>query len=338
MKYETGQLPYDDFKRLGMDRDAVLSLPKSTMNALLSGNRSSLIRFDNVNLNNGQTTALDAKISLKQMDNGELSLLVHPINEKLYKTWGLSKKDIQHLKENDLSFLPVTVQKGDKTMDALLTYDATTNEIIAIDKQKLKAPDEINNVRLDINQKERFLSGKKITVNGKTYSLNPHNELGIEGKDLESVKIGHSAYRMPNLGIDAVVITAGLGHYVMLYHLANMLLNTRLKYVDIPKSLNNENFRNALIEARNEIIQKQDYLVKGSLDENNKQQKLSIDEIKDILEKKAGEHVVFKKVETAAEISSNDELTSIKTALQKDDTKNDLPINEEKPKSYSFKM
>lgn len=338
MKYAIEQLPYDDFKSLGMDRNVVLSLPKSTMNALLSGNRSSLIRFNNVQLNDGQTTVLDAKISLKQKDNGELSLLAHPINEKLYKTWGLSEKDIRYLKKNDLSFLPASVKIDGKTIDALVTYDATTNEVVAIDKQKLRAPDAINNTSLTPQQKEDFLAGKKISIKGKTFSLNPHNEWGIEGKELESVKIGHSTYRMANLGIDAVVVMAGLGHYVMLYHLANMLLNTRFKTVDIPRSLNNEKFRNALTEALDEIIQKQDFLAKDNLKENNKQQTLSVDEIKAVLEKKAGEHVVFKKVEAEQDISLNGESTTIKTALQKDDTKNDLPINEEKPCSYSLKM
>lgn len=338
MKYSIDQLPYEDFSKLGMDKASVLSLPQSTMNALLSGNRTSLIRFEKVKLNEEQTTILDAKLSLKQKNGGELSLLVHPINEKLYKTWGLSEKDIRYLKGTDLSFLPARVQKDGKTIDAMVTYDKTTNEIIAIDKQKLRAPDAINNVNLTPQQKEDFLAGKKISVKGKTFSLNPHNEWGIEATELESFKIGHSSYRMTNLALDAAVITAGLGHYVMLYHLANMLINTRFKTADIPRSLNNEKFRNAISEARNEIIERQDFLAKDNLKEGNKKQTLSIDEIKGVIEKKAGEHVVFNQVNTNNPDGPGIEPQEIKTSVKMDEKNNRLQINEEKPKSYSLKM
>lgn len=337
MKYSIDQLPFSDFEKLGLSREDVLSFPDFTINSLLSGNRTSLIRFEKVKLPNHKDSLLDAKLSLQKNQDGTLELRVHAINEKLDKTFGLSPADISYLKANVLSFRPVKLTRADKTIEALATYDRVTNEIIAIDRNKLKVPGYINGQPLTGEQKKNFLSGKPITILGNEYRLNPHNEVGISGDNLASVRIGHSTYVMPNVGIDAALIAAGLGHYFMLYHLANVLINSKYRSADIDKSMRSLAFRNAIAEAREEIIQKNDVLARITDPGKNKHKGLSIDEIKEILERKAGEHVVFDKIGNGLN-ADVDEPISIKSSLKTDDEDNDLPIEEERPRSMSLKM
>ncbi len=331
------QLPFKDFEKLGLSREDVLSFPDSTLNSLLSGNRTTLIRFEKVKLPNNQNSVLDAKLSLRKNPDGTLELRIHPINEKLDKTFGLSKVEINYLRSNEFSLRPFRFTRGDKTIEALATHDRVTNEIIAIDRNKLKVPDYINGQRITGEQKKEFLAGKPITVLGNKYRLNPHNEFGISGDNLSSVRIGHSTYMMPSLGVDAVLIATGLGHYFMLYHLANVLINSKYRSADIDNSMKSLALRNAIAEARDEIIQKNDVLAKVADPEKTKNKNLSIDEIREILEKKAGEHVVFDKIESGLNADMN-ETVSIKSSLKTDDEDNDLPIEEEKPRSYSLKI
>lgn len=333
MKYSTDQLPFKSFEKLGLAREDVLSFPESTLNALLSGNRTSLIRFEKVNLANNKDSVLDAKLSLERNPDGSLEVKVHPINEKLTKTFGLSQSDLKFLKDNELSFKPIKFNRGDKTIDALATYDRVTNEIIAIDRNKLKAPDYINGQRLSEGQKGDFLLGKPITIIGNKYRLNPLNEFGISGESLGSVKIGHSNYVMPNVGVDAALIAIGLGHYFMLYHLANILINSKYKSADIDNSMRSLPFRDAIAAAKDAIIQKNDVLGRTSDFEKTKKG-LSIDEIREILEHKAGEHVVFENIGSQEDLEG----VSIKSSLKTDDEDNDLPIEQERPRSYSIKM
>lgn len=339
MKYSTEQLPYGEFKKLGLEREQVLSLPASTMKALLSGNRTSLIRFENVKLDSGENTQLDAKLSLVKNENGNIRLNIHPVNEKLTKTFGLSSKDVEDLKQNELSFKPVKIERDGRQIDALATYDSTTNEIIAIDQKKLKVPDYINDHKLTFSQKLALLTGKPITVNGNRFTLNPHNEFGISGDNFISVQVGHSKYSTENLGIDALAITAGLGHYVMLYHIANALINTRVRKVDIDRSLNDKGFRDAIVSAKNEVIARQDILDKSNPEEKNAlKNKLTVDEIKDILEKKAGVHVVFEQINKNSAGESTTEPAEIETSIKIDDENNNLSTKEEKSRAYSLKM
>ncbi len=339
MKYSLDQLPYGQFEQLGMDRKSVLALPETTLNALLSGNRSSLIRFCSIKNENGdKLSPLDAKLSLKKSQNGDLSLKVHPIWKNAANTYDLSQKEIKYLKTQELAFIPKMVSKDGKPVEALITYDNITNEFIAIERETLRAPDKINGVRLSDVQKKDFVNGKPVVINGKKYRLNPTNELGISGPDLSTLQVVHSVYKLPNLYIDAALITAGLGHYIMLYHLANVIAHSKFKVFNVDKNLQNEPFRNALADAKMEILQKQDILSKSTVDANSKTPKtLSIDEIVGILEKKAGEHIITENIHANPDEESND-LTDIKASLKEDEPGNDLSIEEERPRSVSFKM
>jgi len=340
MKYSPEQLPFKDFASLGLSKKEVLSLPEITLNSLLSGNRTSLMRFNDVKVQGLETQfSLDAKLSLFKEQDGSLSLRVHHIRPELDNSFELSKKEISHLKKHELAFIPKMVANANcKLVEALVTLDRTTNELVAIERDKLVAPQMINGVMLSAAQKKDFISGRPVVINGKKYELNPSSELGISGPDLSTVKIRHSTYGSPNMLLDAVLLTAGLGHYVMLYHLANVLLHSKIKLYDPEKSLQSFDFRNALAEAKKEILERQDILSKkdaGAKKDNIPV--LSLDEIKSIIEKKAGEHVVLDKVEKIGDTDQEADL-EIKATEKKDDPDNKLSIEEEKPRSINFKM
>lgn len=339
MKFTLDELPYEQFEQLGMNEKSVLSLPETTLNALLSGNRTSLIRFCNLkNEKDEQLQPLDAKLSLRKNRNGEVLLKVHPIWKNANNSFDLSEKEIKYLKNQELAFIPKLISKDGKHLEALIAYDTTTNEFIAIEREKLRAPDKINGLLLSGVQKKDFVNGKPVMINGKKYRLNPTNELGISGLDMSSLQIGHSIYKLPNLYIDAALITTGLGHFVMLYHLANVIAHSKFKVFDVDKNLQNENFRDSLAAAKMEILQKTEILSKFSGEESNKNQKpLSIDEIKEILERKAGEHIIAENIHSNPDEISNN-ATGVKVSLKEDEPDNGLSIEDEKPRSVSFKM
>ncbi len=340
MKFSADQLPFKDFESLGLSKKDVLALPAITLNSLLSGNRTSLMRFNDVKVQGlGTNFSLDAKLSLFKEKDGKLSLRVHPIRPELDNSFELSKKEISHLKKHELAFIPKMVTNTDgKLVESLVTLDRTTNELIAIERDKLVAPQMINGVMLSPAQKKDFVSGRPVLINGKKYQLNPSSEIGISGPDLSTVKIRHSTYGSPNMLLDAVLLTAGLGHYVMLYHLANVLLHSKIKLYDPEKSLQSFDFRNALAEAKKEILERQDILSKKEPGEKKENiPALSMDEIKSIIEKKAGEHVVLDKVEAIQNKEEGADLT-VKASEKTDDPDNKLSIEDEQPRSISFKM
>ncbi len=58
---------------MGLTKKDILNMPPRTYNALMSGNRTSLIRFNNIKVPGLEVGSLDAKLSLERKPNGERS-------------------------------------------------------------------------------------------------------------------------------------------------------------------------------------------------------------------------------------------------------------------------
>ena len=295
MEYPINKLPLEDFKRLGMDKQAVMSLPEATLKALLSGNRTSLIRFEKVPIRGMGAFSMDAKLSLQVNKLGKLKLFVHPVQAQLKNTFDLTETELKHLQTSESTFIPKLVSLKDGSLaDALITYDKSTNELVAIKREKLKAPDQINGQSLSEDQKKNFTAGYPVEIEGKNYQLNPNDEQGISGRGLKDFKFGHSTYRSQHMLIDLGLLACGLGHFVLLYHLANVLLHSNLVFYDPQKSLQNQQFRNALAAAKTDMLA-QGLIERVPLDSKNatdKQESIENSEkVINTIKHHAGKHV-----------------------------------------------
>jgi hypothetical protein len=80
MKFSLGEIPDMHLKRLGLDRELMGRLPERTLKALLSGVRTSLMRFSLAGDagDSSSTRVLDAKLSLSRKPDGGVTMKVHP--------------------------------------------------------------------------------------------------------------------------------------------------------------------------------------------------------------------------------------------------------------------
>lgn len=251
------EIPYREFEMLGLSKKDVLSFPPRTLNALLSGNRTSLIRFNYVSLGSSDNKfSIDAKLSLRRSLDGKVHLNFHPVNKAPKNAFDLTPKEIAHLEKNEANFIDKKIRGEDgKLKDAKICLDKITNEYVAINRETVKAPEQINNTVLTEKQKEEFKEGKTIKVENQEYKLNPNSEIGISnanGDDngISRVRFKHSNYSSSELLIDLALIASGLGGFVMLEHLANVFINSeRTKQ----QNLNDPRYWEAIQEASKEI-------------------------------------------------------------------------------------
>lgn len=278
MKFD--QLPFDQFEILGVSRSDLLKLPPRTLNALLSGQRTSLMRFANVELPGGVGPAtLDAKLSIELKEDGSPTLKVHPIRNQAENIFKLSKEEIAHLQQDETNFIERTIKDRGKPKEVLISLDKTVNEYVAINKAKVRAPESINDIPLTEDQKKTFREGKPITVGGEGFRLNPNSEIGITtttGDDNKIKKLHfkvdvlagvnrakgqpityrHSTYSSRELAIDLALIASGAGTIVLLEHLANIAFTTaadRIKQNNKAQNLSDPRYWDAIKEATREI-------------------------------------------------------------------------------------
>src|SRR5690625_5577627 len=111
MNYKINDLPFDQFKMLGMNKRDVINLPTRTLNALLTGNRTSLMRFKNLKLSGGfNPQSIDAKLSLAN-ENGRMQLKNHPINKEAANIYQLSPKEIKQLQDKQTNLISKTITR-----------------------------------------------------------------------------------------------------------------------------------------------------------------------------------------------------------------------------------
>jgi hypothetical protein len=248
MKFFPSELPQEQFEVLGIKKEDLRALPPQTFQALLSGNRTSLMRFYFHDYK-GEKVQLDAKLSLQRNENGKALLLYHPVRKELKNNFNLSEKDFKALKNDEAYFVEqTTTDKTGKKMNMLVSVDKTTNELVAIDKDALQPPVSVNGVRLSKEQQLDFLKGKTINANGAKFKLNPNNEVGVDARRTKNVTTRHAKLDPDNLLFDVALVATGLGGLVLLEHL--LAYANRHKIVeDKEKILQNESVRNALAKA-----------------------------------------------------------------------------------------
>jgi hypothetical protein len=293
MQFEISQLPQKQLELIGLSKKDVLSLPPRTLNALLSGHRTSLIRFDKVNIPGiNSPLSLDAKLSLERKSDNSVSLKIHPINQSAKNSFNLTKDELGYLANGETNFVSKQLKdnKG-KLDDYLVTLDKTTNEFVAVKRDRILAPDVINGTALTEQQKTDFKNGKDISVGDGSYKLDPNSELGVKensNKPIKNLKLKHSAYSENELLIDLALLTSGLGHFVLLEHLANLALHSGAAMMQTwrEENLRNKPTRDALAKTSNELT-----------DSFKQTQKISPEEIKSLIEHHLGRPIELGKVD-----------------------------------------
>jgi len=233
MIFSIDELPYDQFAVMGLSRKDVLELPPRTFNALMHGERTSLIRFNNLQLKGmEEKVTIDAKLSLTRNDAGAVVMNFHPINQVAKNIFDLNEKEIKQLKKNEKNFVDkiITTPSG-KIKEVMISLDQVTNEYVSIDKAQIKAPDAINNVQLTDKQKSDFIQGKNVSIGKDQYRLNPNSEIGLSNADsndtrgLKDVRFKNRSYSVNELVLDLALIASGLGGIVLIEHLASLIFS-----------------------------------------------------------------------------------------------------------------
>jgi hypothetical protein len=249
MKFILPEIPETSIKMLGITKEQLKKLPGSTLSALLSGMRTSLLRLTAIRLP-GEAVAktLDARLSLFRRSDHTVGLKIHPINPVAANLFQLSDKEISQLKKGTATFIDkhIADEQGRSRL-VLVSIDPITKSFVATRKDTLRAPSSINGFALSLEQQKDWVNGKPITLEGKDYQLDPHVESGIRGEVVSKIAFSHSRLQETDLLIDIGLLASGLGTIILLEHLADLALHSRL----LQKSdlLQQEGFRNALAGA-----------------------------------------------------------------------------------------
>lgn len=173
------KIPFKQFEVLGMSRKNVLSLHPITLSQLLTGKKSSLITFKNIDLQNGMNlTDTAVKISLERQSDSSLALKIHARKEEtpsIINDHVLNNEERNQLLsiKNPILAIDIKNAAGVPTK-TLVQYDKELNDFTTRNIQP--SPNFINGVELTSRDKENFSLGQLIY----------NKEFGFVRKDLNN--------------------------------------------------------------------------------------------------------------------------------------------------------
>lgn len=168
---DESRIDWAQFERLGVSKE-MLEQTKS-MDRMLHWQKSPGLIPIKIEID-GMTVRTDARLSLRETAEGNITLAIHALRKEpqldrpFYGT-RLSEDDKQNLRQTGHAGRLIEIEpvKGEK-MQAFVSVDKLTNELVAIRADRIKIPHEIKGVTLGDEQKRELSEGKAIYLEGMT--------------------------------------------------------------------------------------------------------------------------------------------------------------------------
>lgn len=167
---DESRIDWAQFEKLGITKDMI---DKNSLDKMLNWQKTPTLLPIKAEI--GDTTIrTDARLSLRETPEGKLNLIVHAVRKEpqldgyVYGT-RLSEDDKQTLRQTGHAGRLVEIEpvKGQK-MQAFLSVDKMTNELVAVRADRIKIPNEVKGVALNDGQKKDLSEGKVVYLEGMT--------------------------------------------------------------------------------------------------------------------------------------------------------------------------
>lgn len=165
---DESRIDWAQFEKLGVTKDMI---DKKSLDSLLNWQKTPTLLPIKAEIGDS-VIRTDARLSLRETPEGKLNLVVHPVRKEPQLdgfVYGarLTEEDRQNLRQTGHAGRLVEIEpvKGQK-MQAFLSVDKLTNELVAVRADKIKIPGEIKGVTLDEQQKKGLSEGKAVYLEG----------------------------------------------------------------------------------------------------------------------------------------------------------------------------
>lgn len=156
---DESRISWEQLKSIGITRDQLVK--SNSLGQMLHWQKSPVL-FPIQGDINGVYIQTDARLSFRENAEGELNLRIHSVRQHpeldmpLYGT-NLTEEDKKNLLETGNAGRLIEFNVGqDKTINAYVSLDKLTNELVVLNADKIRIPDELKGVKLSAQQKQEL--------------------------------------------------------------------------------------------------------------------------------------------------------------------------------------
>ena len=191
---DESRINWEQLESLGVTRDQLVKT--NSLDKMLNWQKSPVL-FPIKGDINGIYLQTDARLSFRENAEGELALRVHSVRQQpeldqpLYGT-NLTEDDKKNLLETGNAGRLIEFNVGnEKTINAYVSVDKLTNELVVLNADKIRIPDELKGVKLTEEQKLDIKDGKGVYLeNMLSKNMKPFNatvQINAEKRGLEFI-------------------------------------------------------------------------------------------------------------------------------------------------------
>lgn len=173
-RYQPEQIDWQIMAKFGLDQEKLTKM--NVLDRLLRGFKSHKLVPVTINLGNA-VSRMDVRLSLQTNDSGQVLINLHGIRKEpdfKMKFLGheFSEQDKENLRNNGNMGRVVDLinPKTNEIIPSIISKDRLTNELVALNTNYMKIPDEIKGVKLNDEQKHTLSEGKPLYIEGMTSS------------------------------------------------------------------------------------------------------------------------------------------------------------------------
>jgi len=161
--YNLNELPFEDFRKIGISRDLLINMPKALIKPLMTGQMTQFFELKVSNAH-GLEMSVPARLRMERDSNGKAQLKVYPIHREIKNDLGLTKRQIEQLKDGKT--IRANVVKDGKQTLYYAKLDRLSNGILRakVDDVAKSVPRAINGVELGRDQVQRLRDGNLIEM------------------------------------------------------------------------------------------------------------------------------------------------------------------------------
>lgn len=169
-RYQPEQIDWQIMAKFGLDQEKLTKM--NVLDRLLRGFKSHKLVPVTINLGNA-VSRMDVRLSLQTNDSGQVLINLHGIRKEpdfKMKFLGheFSEQDKENLRNtgNMGRVVDLVNPKTDEIIPSIISKDRLTNELVALNTNYMKIPDEIKGVKLNNEQKQTLGEGKPLYIEG----------------------------------------------------------------------------------------------------------------------------------------------------------------------------
>ncbi|OOG69486.1 DUF4099 domain-containing protein [Algoriphagus sp. A40] len=180
MKSQNG-LPMKDLEIFGVIRNGKFTIPEKEVNALKNGGMTDIVELTDLKGKDIYIDKLPARLSIVRGDDGNPALRIDPVYMEPNRHPNLNETERNQLVRKELANIKKSyVDKEGNIQTEIIEYDKRTKQFLSYNPRDIKAPQSVNGLELDPQQKKKYKEGETVLLeDGTAFQLSPAAPKGL---------------------------------------------------------------------------------------------------------------------------------------------------------------